>query len=153
MVLPWSFKLVSSSCCRPKFVPFRTIVSVGIEWLCPGWPLLQGVTDLDSAWRWPLSPSEHLPVVYPFCAPEFLAHEGSPCEFLDCQNGCCSVMPSKLVLRMSIIDFSHTVPIVGCICLREEREKIEDRHLRRFYGYIGGFNPLSSYALAATSKQ
>ena len=153
MVLPWPFGLVSSACCRPKFVPFWPTVSQGFKWLCPGCSLLKGVTDLDSSQRWPFSPFGHLPVVYPLCAIKFWACEGCPYEFFGCQNGYCSVMPSELAFRMCIIDIPQTVPIVECIYLRYKRKEIEDRHSQRFYNYVGDFILLSNNALAATSKQ
>ena len=50
-------------------------------------------------------------------------HEGAPFEFHSCQNGYCFVMPLELVLQMSIINFLHTAPIMGCsVCEIEERK-------------------------------
>ena len=43
----------------------------------------------------------------------FWVHEGSLFQFHDCQNGCYFTMPLVTALRMSIIDFPHTAPVVG----------------------------------------
>ena len=48
--------------------------------------------------------------------------DGSPFGFQSYRNSCYFIMPSRLALRMFIIDFSQTTPIMGC-SIREMKER------------------------------